>query len=485
MPSDLTGLWQSDDGGTYYLRQFQDHSDLVLWWAGLSRNGTFQDGLTFSNVYRGKVIGQSIFGEWSDVPRGQTANHGALNLLFVDGSDIEQRLQKTDSTGGFGGSLWTRLTLFSPGATVAPRTVATLSDSADVLLATALKNVVKGGHIDEKETLKDNLYFLRDSVCVFGTVVAFGDHKKQAVTVGYPSDRGRTYDDFICLNGSSFLGILDQEDADVTFECQVDVDQINTRQPDFFARGWSDPSQIRNAQTLLEAPIEGEIIMFGKVADCGDEGNNDAPSLFPGWGEADGNAVLFNGRPISVPSLPPGVGTLTPNFLNELSFGDRIRVTGVLAFDIGHGDNPGPHAKLEIHPVYSVEKISTSSEKDLSGVYGDDFGNTYFLRHYQDTRSVWYLGLSPLGSERFGQVFNGTVDPNAHTIVGTLVALPFGPRNIGVAPFQPFGFDPATPLGDTGSLTFDITQPIGPGGIVRSGTTLSVGRLRLMKLYDV
>ena len=51
----------------------------------------------------------------------------------------------------------------------------------------------------------------------------------------------------------------------------------------------------------LTVPIEGEIIMFGRPADCGAEHAETSPPLFPGWAEhAGGSAVLFNGRPIQV-----------------------------------------------------------------------------------------------------------------------------------------------------------------------------------------
>src|SRR5712692_3625097 len=110
-PADLTGYWRADDGGTYYLRQDGE----TLWWVGLSSdpdttlNGPngLQGGLTFSNVFRGQRIGNTIEGMWSDVPRGETTNHGRLSLEITTADDgITARLQKTDFSGGFGGSLW-------------------------------------------------------------------------------------------------------------------------------------------------------------------------------------------------------------------------------------------------------------------------------------------------------------------------------------------------------------------------------------------
>ena len=57
LPS-LTGVYNCDDGGQYYVTQFGN----TLWWAGLSGGG---DGHSFTNVYKAKIIGngKTIFGE--------------------------------------------------------------------------------------------------------------------------------------------------------------------------------------------------------------------------------------------------------------------------------------------------------------------------------------------------------------------------------------------------------------------------------------
>ena len=53
----LTGLWNADDGGLYYIRQVGDQ----VWWAGFtSTNSTqgyldFFKGLHFVNVFRGTL----------------------------------------------------------------------------------------------------------------------------------------------------------------------------------------------------------------------------------------------------------------------------------------------------------------------------------------------------------------------------------------------------------------------------------------------
>jgi hypothetical protein len=63
MAFDLTGLWRSNDAGTYVIRQIGD----MIWWLGLSKDnilfpeldtkdGVFYPGLRFCNVYYGKMV---------------------------------------------------------------------------------------------------------------------------------------------------------------------------------------------------------------------------------------------------------------------------------------------------------------------------------------------------------------------------------------------------------------------------------------------
>ena len=72
----LTGVWECDDGGLYYLRQGPDRSVI---WAGLHDSG-FHKGLDFTNVFHGwlSADGGALAGDWADVPRGATANSGTL-----------------------------------------------------------------------------------------------------------------------------------------------------------------------------------------------------------------------------------------------------------------------------------------------------------------------------------------------------------------------------------------------------------------------
>jgi len=479
--SSLTGTWLANDGGMYFLRQVGD----ALWWMGLS-GGFMYPGLQFCNVFHASVTGSTVTGEWSDVPRGATSGRGTLTLRFANDS----QLLRVGESGGFGASIWRR-TSSSPWPVIV----------IDEAFTVTLKNVVKNWHVSEKSTLADNLGPLRDSVSVFAVIAESSDHPGPPVTVGYPGSdsplQSFTYSDFICLNDPSTLGAGDQPDGDVTFWFQADVGQIVDSQPRFYAGVEDQKGYIYGKLTV---PIEGEIIMFGRSADCGDDGAETSGPLFPGWAEhIVGSSVLFNGKPIRVIVLPEGGNApAEPNFLTELSFGDPARVTGALAFDNGHGDDDPD--KLEIHPVYSVDKITATFSEDLSGAWTDDIGNTYYLHHDQTDNTVWYAGVSPLGWGASGQVFRGTFYPRQvigeaavpagiggppvllqNAVAGTVIAIEFG---YGAAP--PFGTS-GSRLGDTGAVTFGLGRTRLAG---RDVPTLSTGDVRLgdyfrlMKLYD-
>jgi hypothetical protein len=84
-PIYLTGVWQANDGGTYYLR----HNGLNVWWNGMSGGN---DGRTFNNVFRGEIKWlpneMRISGEWIDLPRGTHMHSGTLDLRIVDFKDF-------------------------------------------------------------------------------------------------------------------------------------------------------------------------------------------------------------------------------------------------------------------------------------------------------------------------------------------------------------------------------------------------------------
>lgn len=94
---DFTGKWKCDDGSTYYLRQIGNN----LYWYG--ENSATNP--SWSNVFKGNIEGDHIFGQWADVPKGKHRNHGEMELAVIEGGN---KLKAIHKTGGFGGSIWTR-----------------------------------------------------------------------------------------------------------------------------------------------------------------------------------------------------------------------------------------------------------------------------------------------------------------------------------------------------------------------------------------
>jgi hypothetical protein len=89
----IEGTWMCDDGGTYYVRQYDD---VVVW---------FGERPVFSNVFIGQREGDRITGTWADVPKAATQGSGRLELTV----DRAGTLLAADQTGGFGGTRWSRV----------------------------------------------------------------------------------------------------------------------------------------------------------------------------------------------------------------------------------------------------------------------------------------------------------------------------------------------------------------------------------------
>jgi hypothetical protein len=102
-PGPLTGVWDADDGGLYYLRHIGD----CVWWFGTSLRQVGegnQDG--FANVAVGRVAGDFLQLEWADVPLGGILGGGTLRLRIEEGGD--ELFKFTETGTGFGGGTWTR-----------------------------------------------------------------------------------------------------------------------------------------------------------------------------------------------------------------------------------------------------------------------------------------------------------------------------------------------------------------------------------------
>jgi hypothetical protein len=106
--ADLTGVWRSDDHGTYYLRQ---SGNKLSWYGERSKNSP-----AWSNVYWAEINGNRIKGRWVDVPKGRVMGRGTLRLKIRHNGNVLVAVQKT---GGFGGSRWTRVG-YNPGSAPAP-----------------------------------------------------------------------------------------------------------------------------------------------------------------------------------------------------------------------------------------------------------------------------------------------------------------------------------------------------------------------------
>ncbi len=93
---DLTGVWNCDDGGIYYVRQL----GATVWWYGELDPNT----PNWSNVMKGSISGNMINADWSDVPKGSVMQNGNLVLQIASNN----KLVAISKTGGFAGSVWTR-----------------------------------------------------------------------------------------------------------------------------------------------------------------------------------------------------------------------------------------------------------------------------------------------------------------------------------------------------------------------------------------
>ena len=105
---ELTGAWQGNDSGVYYIRQV----GACVWWFGtevveIERGTTDQPG--FANVASGRKVGTQVDLEWADIPLGSTVNGGGLTFVYDESDDS---LTLTEQRGGrqaFGGTVLTRI----------------------------------------------------------------------------------------------------------------------------------------------------------------------------------------------------------------------------------------------------------------------------------------------------------------------------------------------------------------------------------------
>jgi hypothetical protein len=90
--TDLTGKWQCDDGGTYYIRQMGDD---VMWFGEKTPD--------WSNVANGTLDDNILILKWKDVPKEKSNGSG---VLVLEVSDNDKTLTAKSKTGGFSGTVW-------------------------------------------------------------------------------------------------------------------------------------------------------------------------------------------------------------------------------------------------------------------------------------------------------------------------------------------------------------------------------------------
>ena len=399
---DLTGVWDGNDGGIYYLRQDNGY----LWWVGMSRD----DGLTFSNVFWGQISTGSIDGVWVDVPRSSTLSNGNLALTIDFGtSGIPVAIEKKTDTGGFGASTWIK----EVGTIMRPLNPFTITQEFQRVLK-------RQDHALSSE--ESGLTPYKDNVVVFGKITTVYD---LPVHIYYHSNDGLAYEPFICNS--------DTPDGDLNFDIEVDRGQLDN-QPGFWTEMWADGVHPENIQIKLNHhnKMHVETIMFGKTAKCGDKGNYDSLPELPGWFQQGKYSVLLGGRPINGNvyfgrPIPNHTDNSMVDFVLGLKFfwvGQRVRVTGVLTIDHGHEDENDPNGdNVEIHPAYAIDALEPTPSNDLTGVWDDGNGHTYYLHQVGD--QVFGLGMGPFRDRSFGRVFHGTVYQQ-QTISGEWDDVPLG-----------------------------------------------------------
>lgn len=210
----LNGIWISDDGGIYYLRQI----GTKVWWAGFSTESyggmdDFNRGLKFTNVFNGEIKNKTIIGKWADVPKGEIMQNGELYLEIITEPEFGQivGLKKLGPPQPFGGSLWKRYT----GITDSPCGNLKTWSTDVVCKFDRVKKSAGDSLLDNLEPFKDN-------------VVLFGWTKSPLTIKGISQYTGRSATDF-CNN--------DDTDGDITFYMQADRKELDS-QPNFWTNGW-------------------------------------------------------------------------------------------------------------------------------------------------------------------------------------------------------------------------------------------------------
>jgi len=100
----LTGVWNCDDGGTYYIQQSENN----IWWYGeKGSDNPFLENESWSNVARGEISGDLLVVSWSNVPKGGFSgyyenNSNGILILNISSDELKTQMK----TGGITGLVW-------------------------------------------------------------------------------------------------------------------------------------------------------------------------------------------------------------------------------------------------------------------------------------------------------------------------------------------------------------------------------------------
>jgi hypothetical protein len=476
-PGNISGIWDCDDQGRYYIAQTPDGT---VTWAGLdtpmasTSPPLFYRGTDFANVFQGRWSddGATVSGGWADVPRGRTEGYGLLTFR-VSWENEQLVLQRVDAqtTGGFGGSYWTK--------TGWPL------EEPDIAQAARLVHRFDG-------MLDENNPPCRDFTVMWGEVI----------DVGLPSlPPEPTYCSFL-KSSSWFPGVGWGGDGDISFSFwpawKGEEFPFGTDADDFWANGWvtdlpnpfSEPRATK-IQVLYETykRFHAEAVMYGRSN--GEDACEAFPPhvLVPGWNERGGNSVLVNGVPVEGEFFPIADDADPPDQKRQkivfkgrtgvpgeitLQAGTFVRISGVVAADVGHHSIFGTvkSGAPEIHPVYSAD-IPQDFDLPrpfpvLSGAWHASDNGTYYVRQLGDT--VWWLGLSRDQGYTYANVFKGAIREGG--VTGAWVSVP-------MAPLSPFMYGELILEGDeTGTQLVKTSES--PGEQSRTGLGVSWWN----KLYD-
>ena len=474
----LTGCWSSDDGTLFFLSQ----NGNTLWWVGLDQAPGLQgQGLAVTTVFQGAInpvtttnpgtaaaarppigippVTLGIQGAWADVPRGTRLLSGTLILdPEINPGGPVQVLNVEAETGGFTATTLRRVVFAPPQP---PEDIQSLFEVVHKNLSDDETLASEGGILS-----LPNLTAYKDVAVVFGSVAAGETGGVSMIVNRRPTD-GVSYKDFVCTHGGGSL------DGDINFDLILDSNWLD---PNFWTEGWEPGVDPQNFQAKVNASsgrLHLELVMFARNASCSQPDSYDSPALLPGWQEMGGDSVLINGRPLNgALQLQPDPGHSPPPMQVAAIGGktirilDFVRVTGALVLDCGHGvtfdrckASDAGYANQEIHPVYAIDVIDATSQENLTGVWGDNCGMTYYLNQVSDT--VWWFGMGPFRHGSLAQVFQGVVTNG--TIAGAWQDVPLA----------------------TGTSGEPLQLAIDPGRMLLTPiSSASLSGRRWMKLYD-